>query len=93
MITTYVICLQLPNTVLANKVSDDRAEPVDAGLRVPERRDGGRGGHPPLGPPARAAQPPGRAAAAAVPPRRRPHVGRRGDLALQSGTDLIVSEG
>ena len=87
--------LQFPNSFVADQVSDDRAEPVDAGLRLPERRDGGRGRHPPLGPPARAAQPPGRAAAAAVPPRRRPHVGRRGDLALQSGRQLynIVSRG
>ena len=83
--------LQFPNSVVAGEVDGDRAESVDARLRVPERRDCGCGGHPPLGSPARAAQPPRRTVATAVPPRRHPHVGGGRDLSLQSGTEFNYS--
>ena len=77
--------LQFCISIVSGQVDPDRAEPVDGGLRVPERRDRGRGRHHPLGPPARDAQPPRRAAAAAVPPRRCSHVRGGGDIALQPG--------
>ena len=89
MTTFYLQLLVNPVLVVLVVLADDCAEPVNARRRVPERRDGRRRRHPAVGPPARAAQPARlAAAAAAVPPRPHPHVGRRGDVSLQSGTGL-----
>ena len=78
----HISILQFRSSIVSGEVDPDRAEPVDGGLRVPERRDRGRGRHHPLGPPARDAQPPRSAAAAAVSPRCHPHVRGGGDIAL-----------